>query len=451
MTAAIRVVVADDEKNLRELLVRELARKGHAAVGVPDGQTALDQLKEEIPDVLLLDMKMPRLTGIEVLRALQEHPEAPQVIVMTGFQEVSTAVEAMKLGAYDYLTKPARIEELDVLIRKAAEKGRLIRQNVALRARLDPDRAGGGIITANRKMEEMLRVVERVAPTDSSVLILGESGTGKELVARAVHERSPRAGQAFVPIHCGALPREVLESELFGHEKGAFTGAVGTKPGLIELAEGGTLFLDEIGEMEVDSQVKLLRVLESRSFWRVGGTRRRTVDMRLVTATNRDLGEAIKANQFRQDLYYRINTITISLPPLRERREDIRLLAQHFVEESAAYGRKRLSAAALLCLDRYAWPGNVRELQHAIQRAVILSTGDEIVPLDLPIEVQGGSGAPALPANGSLEEVERQHIIATLKQVGGHRAKAAALLGIDPKTLYRKLLTYGISQEPPRA
>ncbi len=445
----IRVLVADDERNLRELLVRELTRKGHAAVGVADGQSALDQLKDEIPDVLLLDMRMPRLEGIEVLRALQEYPEAPQVIVMTGFQEVSTAVEAMKLGAYDYLTKPARIEELDILIRKAAEKGRLIRQNVLLRAQLDPDPARGGIITSNAKMEEVLRVVDRVAPTDSSVLILGESGTGKELVARAVHERSPRAAQAFVPIHCGALPREVLESELFGHEKGAFTGAVGTKPGLIELADGGTLFLDEIGEMELDSQVKLLRVLESHSFFRVGGTRRRTVDMRLVAATNRDLGEAIKANRFRQDLYYRINTIAVSLPPLRERREDIRQLAQHFLEDNAAYGQKVLSASALACLERYDWPGNVRELEHAIQRAVILSTGGEIQPEDLPGELQGIDGAPTAPAGGSLEEVERQHIIATLKKVGGHRAKAATLLGIDPKTLYRKILSYGIAPEQP--
>jgi DNA-binding NtrC family response regulator len=447
VTTPIRVLVADDERNLRELLVRELTRKGHAAVGVPDGQTALDQLKEEIPDVLLLDMKMPRVEGIDVLRALQEYPEAPQVIVMTGFQEVSTAVEAMKLGAYDYLTKPARIEELDILIRKAAEKGRLIRQNTLLRAQLDPDASRVGIITTNPKMEDVLRVVDRVAPTDSSVLVLGESGTGKELVARAVHERSPRAAQAFVPIHCGALPREVLESELFGHEKGAFTGAIGTKPGLIELADGGTLFLDEIGEMELDSQVKLLRVLESRSFFRVGGTRRRTVDMRLVAATNRDLAEAIKVNRFRQDLYYRINTITVSLPPLRERREDISLLARHFLEDNAPYGRKSLSAAALLCLERYDWPGNVRELQHAIQRAVILSAGDEIQPEDLPAEVQGRSGAASAPTGGSLEEVERLHIIATLKQVGGHRAKAAALLGIDPKTLYRKILGYGINPD----
>ena len=447
MTTPIRVLVADDERNLRELLVRELTRKGHAATGVPDGQSALDQLKEEIPDVLLLDMKMPRVAGIDVLRALQEYPEAPQVIVMTGFQVVSNAVEAMKLGAYDYLTKPARIEELDILIRKAAEKGRLIRQNVVLKAQLDPDSSRVGIITANSKMEDVLRVVDRVAPTDSSVLVLGESGTGKELVARAVHERSPRAPQAFVPIHCGALPREVLESELFGHEKGAFTGAIGTKPGLIELADGGTLFLDEIGEMELDSQVKLLRVLESRSFFRVGGTRRRTVDMRLVAATNRDLGEAIKVNRFRQDLFYRINTITVSLPPLRDRREDIGLLARHFLEDNAAYGRKTLAPAALTSLERYDWPGNVRELQHAIQRAVILSQGEVIQPEDLPGELQGKAGPAEAPVGSSLEEVERAHIIATLKRVGGHRAKAAALLEIDPKTLYRKILGYGISRD----
>ena len=269
-------------------------------------------------------------------------------------------------------------------------------------------------------------------------------------MARALHQRSTRSGQAFVPIHCGALPREVLESELFGHEKGAFTGAVNSKPGLIELAEGGTLFLDEIGEMEPESQVKLLRVLESRSFFRVGGTRPRTVDMRLVTATNRDLPEAIRANEFRQDLYYRINTISVSLPPIRERRGEIRPLAAHFLERNAAYGKKRLSATALETLERYDWPGNVRELEHVIQRAVILCTGDEIGPDDFPGEVRGGQAAPT-PGGGSLEEMERQHIIATLKQVGGHRAKAAALLGIDPKTLYRKILTYNIAIEQLRS
>ncbi|MBI4609889.1 MAG: sigma-54-dependent Fis family transcriptional regulator [Candidatus Rokubacteria bacterium] len=446
MSRKLRVLVADDEKNLRELLLRELTRKGHEVEGAADGMEALERLKESSPDVVLLDIKMPRMEGIDLLRELQRFPEAPQAIVMTGFQDVSTAVEAMKLGAYDYLTKPAKIEELDVLIRKAAEKGRLIRENIALRARVAGGARFGGILTRSPKMLDVLALVERVAPTDSTVLILGESGTGKELVARAIHERSPRAREAFAPIHCGALPREVLESELFGHEKGAFTGAVETKPGLIELADGGTLFLDEIGELEPDSQVKLLRVLETGSFFRVGGTRTRAVDARVVTATNRDLSEAMRAGQFRQDLYYRINTITLWLPPLRERNEDIALLAEHFLQQNAGYGVKRLSAKALGCLEAYDWPGNVRELQHAIERATILSRSAEIQPDDLPSEVRCGEPGRG-PSPGSLEEIERQHIIATLRQVGGHRGKAAALLRIDPKTLYRKILSYKITPD----
>jgi DNA-binding NtrC family response regulator len=448
VTRSIRVLVADDETRLRELIVRELGRLGHEIEGVGDGEAALARLRERPYDVVVLDMKMPRKEGIEVLRELSDFPEHPQVIVMTGFQEVATAVEAMKLGAYDYLTKPTKIEELDVLIRKAAEKGQLLRDNQALRVHAPGSGPFGGILTRSPKMHEVLRVVERVAPTDSAVLILGESGTGKELVARAIHERSARAARPFVPIHCGALPREVLESELFGHEKGAFTGAVNAKPGLIDLADGGTLLLDEIGEMEPDSQVKLLRALETGMFFRVGGTRPRSVDVRIVAATNRDLGEAMRAGEFRQDLYYRINTITVALPPLRERKEDIALLAQHFVEANAAYGAKRLSPAVLGTLEAYPWPGNVRELLHAIERAVILSRGDEIQPADLPPEVLGTQAAVAPTASGgSLESMERQHIVGTLRQVSGHRGKAAALLAIDPKTLYRKILGYQIKPE----
>jgi DNA-binding NtrC family response regulator len=448
MRPAIRVLVADDERNLRELIVRELTRKGHEVDGVGDGEAALARIGEGGYDVVVLDMKMPRKEGIDVLREVAGLPEAPQVIVMTGFQEVSTAVEAMKLGAYDYLTKPTKIEELDLLVQKAAEKGRLVRENTTLRAHAPGAQPFAGLLTRSARMQDVLRIIERVAPTDSAVLVLGESGTGKELVARAIHERSPRAERPFVPIHCGALPREVLESELFGHEKGAFTGAVAAKPGLIELADGGTLFLDEIGEMEPESQVKLLRVLETSSFFRVGGTRPRRVDIRVVAATNRDLAEAMKAGEFRQDLYYRINTITVSLPPLRERPEDIALLAAHFLETRPAYGAKRLSAAALRCLDGYAWPGNVRELQHAIERGAILAKGDEILPEDLPPEVVTGvSGPPAAPAAGSLEAMERHHIVSTLREVGGHRGKAAALLEIDPKTLYRKILAYKIGPE----
>ena len=449
MTRSIRVLVADDESRLRELLVRELGRKGHEVEGVSDGEAALTRLRDAAYDIVILDMKMPRKEGIEVLRELSAFPEHPQVIVMTGFQEVATAVEAMKLGAYDYLTKPTKIEELDVVIRKAADKGPLLRDNHALRAHAAGAAPFSGILTKSPRMHDVMRVVERVAPTDSAVLVLGESGTGKELVARAIHERSPRAQRPFVPIHCGALPREVLESELFGHEKGAFTGAIAAKPGLIDLADGGTLLLDEIGEMEPDSQVKLLRALETGMFFRVGSTRSRTVDVRIVASTNRDLAEAMKSGEFRQDLYYRINTITVTLPPLRERPEDIALLAQHFVEANAAYGAKRLSAAALAALEAYPWPGNVRELLHAIERAVILSRGEEIQPSDLPPEVLGAAApSPVVGVAGArLETIERQHIVATLRQVSGHRGKAAALLAIDPKTLYRKIIGYLIRPE----
>ena len=444
MTHPIRILIADDERNLRELIVRELGRRGHEVEGVADGVAALERIRETPFDVVVLDMRMPHKEGIDVLRELATFPEAPQVIMLTGFQEVSTAVEAMKLGAYDYLTKPTKIEELDVVVRKAAEKGQLVRDNVALRAHAPGAAPFGGLLTQSTRMHEVLRIIDRVAPTDSAVLILGESGTGKELVARAIHEGSPRAARAFVPIHCGALPREVFESELFGHEKGAFTGAVGTKPGLVELADGGTLFLDEIGEMASDSQVKLLRAIETGTFFRIGGTRPRRVDVRLVAATNRDLAEAMKAGEFRQDLYYRINTITVHLPPLRERPDDVSLLAKYFVESNATYGLKRLSAAAMAALEGYAWPGNVRELLHAVERAVILSKGDEIFPGDLPPEVLGSNAPPVASASDSLESMERQHIVAVLRQVNGHRGKAAALLAIDPKTLYRKINSYGI-------
>ena len=444
MSRAIRVLIADDERNLRELIVRELARRGHEVDGVGDGAAALERIREGSYDVVVLDMRMPHKEGIDVLREVATFPEAPQVIMLTGFQEVSTAVEAMKLGAYDYLTKPTKIEELDVVVRKAAEKGQLVRENVALRAHAPGAAPFGGLLTQSARMHEILRIIDRVAPTDSAVLILGESGTGKELVARAIHENSPRGPRAFVPIHCGALPREVFESELFGHEKGAFTGAVGTKPGLVELADGGTLFLDEIGEMEPDSQVKLLRAIETGTFFRVGATRPRRVDVRLVAATNRDLAEAMKRGEFRQDLYYRINTITVSLPPLRERPDDVALLARHFVEANAKYGVKRLTAATMTALEAYPWPGNVRELLHAVERAVILSKGDEIFPSDLPPEILGSSPPPAASSSGSLETMERQHIVAVLRQVNGHRGKAAALLAIDPKTLYRKINAYGI-------
>ena len=458
----IRVLIADDEKNLARVLAKELGRRGHRVEAVERGAEAVDHLRQDPADVLLLDINMPGMDGIEVLRRIQDAADRPEVIMMTAYATVPTAIEAMKLGAYDYLTKPCKLEKLDLLIRKAAEKRGLARQNETLKRQLDRERGASPLLTQSPKMQEALRIIGRAAPTDSAVLILGESGTGKELAAQAVHAQSARRDGPFVPLHCAALPRETLESELFGHEKGAFTGAHAPKKGLYEEADGGTLFLDEVGEIPPEMQVKLLRVLETGAFYHLGSTKPRRADVRIVAATNRDLARELREGRFREDLYYRLNTIVVTLPPLRERPEDVLLLARHFLEAYANLGRKNLSPRAEAALLAYAWPGNVRELQHAIQRSLILTPHDRIEPDDLPMDVQRGAGtaAPPVPvpvpvpvpgtpltAPGtplSLEELEKQHILAVLRQVDGHRGKAAAILGIDPKTLYRKLQAYGL-------
>ncbi len=442
----IRVLVVDDETNFRNLLVRELARRGHQTSAAKDGEEAVNLLQGDTADVVLLDLRMPRLGGIDVMRLLQKRPVPPEVIVMTGFGSVPTAIEAVKLGAYDYVTKPCKIEKLDMLIRKAFEKRNLVGENVRLRSKLEHDQEGSELITQSPRMLEVLKLINRAAPTDSSVLILGESGTGKELVASALHGRSPRKDGPFVAIHCGGFQRELLESELFGHERGAFTGAHTTKPGLFEMADKGTVFLDEIGEMPLESQVKLLRALETQSFYRVGGTRPRQVDVRVVSATNKDLAEAVGQAQFRQDLFYRINAVSIALPPLRERPEDILLLAEHFLRDRPSSSPMRLSGEAAHTLQRYSWPGNVRELRHVIQRAVMLAPGAVIELQDLPLDIQASGGeGEAEPRR--LDAQERKHIVDILRQVKGHRGKAATVLGIDPKTLYRKVLAYQIRPE----
>ncbi len=446
----IRVLVVDDEANFRKLLVRELERRGHEAGPAEDGSKALEFLEDHAVDVVLLDIKMPGLGGIDVMRRLQEQPRPPEVIIMTGYASIPTAIEAMKLGAYDYVTKPCKIEKLDLLIRKAFDKRQLADENLSLRSRLERAQGESGLITQSPKMLEVLKLINRAAPTDSSVLILGESGTGKEMVARAIHERSPRKAGPVVAIHCGGLQRDILESELFGHERGAFTGAHATKPGLFEMADKGTVFLDEIGEMAPDSQVKLLRAIETRSFYRVGGTRPRQVDVRVVAATNKDLGEAVRQGLFRQDLFYRINTISISLPPLRDRPEDIPLLAEHFLGERPSVSPMRMSEAAVAALSRYSWPGNVRELRHVIQRAVILAPGETVELQDLPPDLQP-QGNRSESSSRRLDALERHHIVAVLQQVQGHRGKAATILGIDPKTLYRKVVTYQIRPEEYRS
>jgi two-component system response regulator AtoC len=442
----IRVMIVDDEANFRRLLLRELERRGHQARGAKDGMEALEEFQRSPADVVLLDLKMPGLGGIEVMQRLREVAEPPEVIVMTGYASVQTAIEAMKLGAYDYVTKPCKIEKLDLVIRKAFEKRQLIGQNLVLRSRLDRAREDPELITQSPKMLEVLKLINRAAPSDSPILVSGESGTGKEMVARAIHERSGRKNGPFVAIHCGGLQREILESELFGHERGAFTGAFTTKPGLFEMADKGTIFLDEIGEMPIDSQVKLLRALETQSFYRVGGTRPRQVDVRIVAATNRDLIEAVRQGHFRQDLLYRINTVAIVLPPLRERPEDILLLAEYFLAERPSASPMRLSEEVATALHRYSWPGNVRELRHVIQRAVMLAPGDVIEVHDLPLDLQA-SGEPAESPPLRLDTMERKHIVTVLQQVKGHRGRAAAVLGIDPKTLYRKTVAYRIRPE----
>jgi len=447
----IRVLVADDERNFTQVLKMELGREGYVVDVAVDGREALGRLGASEYDVLVLDLKMPEVPGMEVLREIRSWEAGPEVIVLTGHATVATAIEAMKLGAYDYLTKPCKTEELALLVRKASEKRRLLRENLRLRARAERSEAFPQIVTQDPAMRAVLEMLVKIAPTDSAILIQGESGTGKELVANAIHQRSRRRDGPFVVINCGALQETVLESELFGHEKGAFTGAVAAKPGLFELADGGTLFLDEIGEVSPAMQVRLLRVIETGRFFRVGGVRERIVDVRILSATNKDLRKVVEAGTFRQDLFYRVAMITVSLPPIRDRRGDIPLLVQHILEQQAALGRKTVSPEALDLFMAYPWPGNVRELQHVIRRALILAPTDRIGPEDLPLDLRVRPGllapaAPALPAGAltTLQELERQHIVRVLTEVKGHRGRAAEILGIDPKTLYRKIRAYRI-------
>jgi len=430
MPSQILLTMADLETGVPLNAALEAAGFTTAMVSPLDDAPAA--MRREHPDLLILTGAVHEASAQLLLRLARE-----QEVFTLGLLEPTDTERGGRHGrlpATALLVKPVPTDEAVATARRLVDRRRLQQHT--------------GISGQSPSIHEVLVKIEQMAPVTSTVLVQGESGSGKELVAKALHDLSPRRGQAFIAVNCAALPESLLESELFGHEKGAFTGAVASKPGLVELADGGTLFLDEIGEMEPDSQVKLLRALETGTFFRVGGTRPRRVDVRIVAATNRDLAEAMRHGEFRQDLYYRINTIAVSLPPLRDRREDIGLLARHFVEGNAAYGVKRLGVAALAALEAYAWPGNVRELQHAIERAVILGKSDEIQPEDLPPEVAGEAPIPAaLAAAGSLEGMERQHIVTTLRQVGGHRGKAAALLEIDPKTLYRKVLGYRITPD----
>jgi DNA-binding NtrC family response regulator len=430
--------VVEDDPALSEVLCEQLRSMGHAAVPASTVAAGLERLDDGDFDVALLDIMLPDGSGIEILRRIAEEGMPVEAIVLSGYADLDTAIEAMKLGAYDYITKPARIDELEILVQKAGEKSRLRRENTSLKIRLGQQERGFGLITEDAGMRELMAAVARVAPSDLPVLVQGESGTGKELVARAIHTASPRAQQPFVAINCAAMAEGLLESELFGHEKGSFTGAVMRKPGLFEVADKGVLFLDEIGEVSPAVQVKLLRALETREILRVGSTRPVRVDVRIVSATNKDVKKEMQEGRFREDLYYRLNGVTIRLPPLRERRGDVPLLARHFLDRFGA--RKQFTPRALETLSAYAWPGNVRELQMVIHRAALLAPKDTIDADDLPLDVRDqGWKTTAVRSAMSLAEIERDYIESVLRQNDGHRGKTARALGIDPKTLYNKL------------
>ena len=458
-----KLLVVDDEKNLRLVVQKEMTRQGHEVMCAEDGEAAWELLEEQDFDVVLCDINMPRLDGLGLLRRTRERSQnPPEVIMLTGQATVESAIEAMKLGAYDYLTKPYRIGELSALVTAAAEKQQLKVDNQRLRAQIARTHQSlPEIVADSAQMKEALRLVQRVAPSDTSVLITGESGVGKELIAQAIHRLSNRGDKPFIDLNCAALQDTLLESELFGHEAGAFSGARARKLGLFEIADGGTLFLDEIMEMPMQLQSKLLRALETRTFFRVGGVKKVEVDVRLIAATNRDKDTAIADGLFRADLMYRVNSFEINVPPLRERREDIEPLARHLLHKLAGQNEPELSPAAIEALNSFDWSGNVRQLRNCLERAILLADNGMITPRELPPEiafrtektnVSVSYGSPTRETVSSfhnatstnLRDSERQQIIGALEKTGWHRGKTAELLGISPSTLYRRLREYDL-------
>lgn len=448
-----KVLIIDDEHSMLQTLKILLRGEGFEVEVSDNGREALERLGDLSPDVVLTDIRMPGVSGLEVLAAVREKdPELP-VILMTAQASLQSAVQAVNQGAFYYVQKPFRNDEMAALCRRAAETRALTRENRQLKKeirRRDSSRAARPV-GKNRSFVEVLRLAETVAPTDSTVLVTGESGTGKEILARYIHQLSEREGGPFVSINCGALPENLLESELFGHVKGSFTGAVRDKEGLLAAARGGTFFLDEVGEMSPSLQVKLLRALQEREIVPVGATEPQAIDVRIIAATNRDLEQEIRRGSFRSDLYYRLNVISLHIPPLRERRDDVPLLAEWFLKRLAAErddATYTLEADALAALRAYDWPGNVRELENALERAAILSHGTTVPAAALPSRITEPAGAALVseqpPENPTLEIIERAYIEWVLRTEGGNKARAAEVLGIDPSTLYRKINRYGL-------
>ncbi len=453
--AGERILVVDDEKSMCQFLSIMLRKEGYAIDAVSDGEQAIEAVRSGGYDVVLTDIKMAGMNGIEVLREIKQIDPTMPVVIMTAYASQKTAIEAVNQGAFHYLIKHAKNDEIKMVVRNALDMKKVRRENVMLRRQLRKTGDIRAIIGKSEEMQKVYRLVDKVADTESTILIAGESGTGKELIARAIHQRSSRANGPFVSINCGALPESLLESELFGHVKGSFTGAVRDKEGLFKVAQGGTFFLDEIGETSPTIQVKLLRVLQEREVIPVGGTNPIKVDVRLVAATNADLEKAIRQARFRPDLYYRLNVIPVNLPPLRRRRDDVPLLVNHFLkkynEGVPKERQKDMSRAALEVLVAYDWPGNVRELENVIERAVILEDSPHITVESLPDKLRrresSGERLIVDQAQVTLEELEKEYLIKVLNDTHWQKKKASAILGINASTLYRKIQRYGLDRD----
>ena len=451
---AAKILVIDDDSSLRRVLEYNLQQEGYDVFTAADGESGLKLFEEKAPALVITDLKMPGMGGFQLLAAVKERSPATVVIVLTAFGAIDTAVEAMKLGAFDYLTKPFNREELKLTVKKGLQLQGLSEENRLLKEELSGRAEFKSIVGTSRAMEGVFSVVRKVADTEATILITGESGTGKELVARAIHSGSSRRGGPFVAVNCAAIPRDLLESELFGHVKGAFTGAVRDKEGKFQLAEGGTIFLDEVGDLPLELQPKLLRVLQERVVEQVGGTTPQRIDLRVVAATNADLEKWIAEGRFREDLYYRLCVIPIQLPPLRERPEDIPLLVRYFCAKFGAEG-VTFSRQALDRLQAYAWPGNVRELENTVERLLIMREGDQIGPDELPDKVSAGSGGAATPEGGvlrlpaegySLEQLEMEAVLEALARCDWNQTQAARFLRIPRHTLIYRMEKYNITQ-----